>query len=231
MLRRTILGFGLCLLLTGFGSAADPRPVDVAKYKDVIKVACVGDSITFGSGAKDRANNSYPAQLQKLLGDKWQVKNFGVGGSTMLNTGDKPYEKQGAFKQALEFKPDVVVLKLGTNDSKPQNWKHKDDFAASAKGHLAAFQQANPNVRLYVCLPVPAFPGNFGIRDEIIKGEVIPLLKAVAADKQAEVIDLYAALTGHDKLFPDKVHPNDEGYTLIAKAIAKALTGQESGGK
>ena len=106
-------------------------PVD--EYKDVIRVACVGDSITFGAGVGDREKNSYPAVLGRLLGEKWQVKNFGVSGATMLNKGDKPYTKQKAFAAALEFKPNVVLIKLGTNDSKPQNWKFKADFAADAK--------------------------------------------------------------------------------------------------
>ncbi|HZZ73083.1 MAG TPA: GDSL-type esterase/lipase family protein [Pirellulales bacterium] len=226
--RRLLLAVGLTgifVVATGV-RAAEPKPVDVSHYKDPIKLACVGDSITEGAGASDPKRGPYPKQLAKLLGDKWDVKNFGVGGATMLKSGDKPYDKQGKYKAALEFKPDVVVLKLGTNDTKPQNWSHKDEFVASAKEIIDAFKKANPHVVIYVCYPVPAFPSNYGIRDEIIKNEVLPLLKEVAADEKTEVIDLYSAMAEHGKLFPDKVHPNDEGYGLIAAAVQKALLGK-----
>ena len=112
-----------------------------------------------------------------MLGDKWQVRNFGVSGATMLKKGDKPYDKQKAYTEALAWKPDVVVIKLGTNDSKPQNWKHKQDFAADARALAVAFREVNPAARVFLCLPVPAYPGNFGIRDEVIKGEAVPVLR------------------------------------------------------
>lgn len=36
--------------------------------KRIIKVACVGNSITYGAGISNREKNSYPAQLQYYLG-------------------------------------------------------------------------------------------------------------------------------------------------------------------
>ena len=68
--------------------------------------------------------NGYPAQLQKMLGKDYYVKNFGVGARTMLNKGDHPYMKELAWKDALAFNPNIVVIKLGTNDSKDMNWKY-----------------------------------------------------------------------------------------------------------
>ena len=65
-----------------------------AADQEKIRVACVGDSITFGSGIQDRNTNSYPAQLGRLLGEKWETRNFGVSGATLLKNGDKPYWKQ-----------------------------------------------------------------------------------------------------------------------------------------
>ncbi len=221
------------LLATGFMGfvclAADaPTPIKTEDYKEPIRVACVGDSITFGAGVEKRELNSYPVVLGKLLGDKWQVKNFGVSGATMLKNGDKPYNKQKAYAAALEFKPNVLVLKLGTNDSKPQNWKNKADFGADAKALVAEFQKVDPKIKVYVCLPVPAYPGNWGISDQIIKDEIIPILKGVAKDTSASVIDLYAALSDKKELFPDKVHPNAKGAALIAASVFQALTGKET---
>ena len=196
------------------------------------KVACVGDSITYGAGIKDRTK-TYPADLQNLLGDQYDVKNFGVSGATLLKKGDKPYDKEKMYKAARDFKPDIVVIKLGTNDSKPQNWdKHKDDFAADYKAMIDAFRQANPQVKVYCALPVPVYPpGAFKIRDEIVKPEIVPLIKKIAEENKCELIDLYTALSDKPQLFPDKVHPNEEGAALIAKAVHKALTGKEAATK
>jgi lysophospholipase L1-like esterase len=220
------------LLLSVTWAAADrgpaTGPVNPADYKAKVRVACVGDSITFGSGVKEREVNNYPAQLGRMLGDEWEVRNFGVSGATMLKKGDKPYDKQKAYTDALAWKPDVVVIKLGTNDSKPQNWKHKQDFAADARAMALAFREVNPAARVFLCLPVPAYPGDFGIRDEVIKGEQLPVLREVAKETNATLVDLYAALSDKKELFPDKVHPNAEGATVIAKTVYKALTGKDA---
>src|SRR4051794_38047211 len=169
---------------------ADDAPAKKA-VGDVVRVACVGDSITYGAVIADREHNAYPAQLAKLLGDRYEVRNFGVSGATLLKNGDKPYWKERAFEQAKDFQPDLVVIKLGTNDSKPQNWKHKDEFLADAKDLIAQFSGGPSHPKVFVCRPVPAYPGNWGIRDEVIRDEVIPRLDEAAKATQAEVIDLY----------------------------------------
>lgn len=213
MNRRTLLA---CLFVASVSLSA---PAEGAK----IKVACVGDSITAGVGAK-KPHNSYPDQLGGLLGAGYEVRNFGNSGSTMLDDGDKPYKKQKSFADALNFAADIYVIKLGTNDSKPQNWVKKDGFAASTKALVEAFQKANPKAKVYLCTPVPVIgAGNFGINNEKVQGEIIPLIKQVADELKLPVIDLYSALDGHPEVFPDRVHPNDDGATLIAKAVHSAV--------
>lgn len=222
----------LPLVLLSAALAQTPAvPLKLEDYTPPIRIACVGDSITFGSGIKDRQHDSYPAQLGRMLGDKFLVRNFGVSGSTMLNKGDKPYTKEKAFAAALEFKPDVLIVKLGTNDSKPQNWQHKQEFGPDARELIARFRAVNPKLRVYLCLPVPAFPGNWGIRDSIIKDQAIPVLREVAQLSKTDLIDLYAALEGKSEFFPDKVHPNAAGATVMAATICRALTGKEAPAK
>ena len=207
-------------LLTLCCAAAFTVQAETAK----IKVACVGDSITAGSGVKD-PQKRYPTQLGGLLGDKYEVKNFGVGGATMIDDGNKPYKQQKAYQDALAFVPDIVVIKLGTNDSKAMNWDTKKaNFTPSAKSLIESFQKANPKAKIYLCLPVPVIgAGNFGIRNEIVQPEIIPLIKQLATEMKLPIIDLYAALDGKPELFPDRVHPNDDGATLIAKTVYEAI--------
>jgi lysophospholipase L1-like esterase len=188
-----------------------------------IKVACVGDSITAGVGTKD-PKNRYPAQLATLLGEAYEVKNYGNSGSTMLDDGDRPYKKQQSFTDAVNFAAEIVIIKLGTNDSKPQNWPKKANFAPSIKSLVEAFQKANPKAKIYLCTPVPVIAqGNFGINNPIVHDEIIPLIKQTAAELKLPVIDLYTALDGHPEFFPDRVHPNDDGAILIAKTVFEAV--------
>ncbi len=196
----------------------------LAHAADPVRVACVGDSITFGAGVEDREKNCYPKVLGELLGDGYDVRNFGVSGVTMLKEGDKPYWKEGKFKEACDFNPNLVIIKLGTNDTKPQNWAHKEQFGPDTKALVEHFLALPAKPKIYLCHPVPAYPGNWGINDETIKKEVLPLVDAVAKETKSEVIDLYKALSRKPKLFPDKVHPNAAGAKLIAETVHRAVT-------
>jgi acyl-CoA thioesterase-1 len=222
MNRRTFASLLLAGCVVVLGASSPARAADGKK----LCVACVGDSITFGSGVENRESNAYPAVLQRLLGDPYEVKNFGVSGATLLKNGDKPYWNQKAFDQAKALEPDIVIIKLGTNDSKPQNWKHRDEFAADAAAMVDAFASLPSKPKVYVCTPVPAYPGNFGIDDTRIREGVILIWEKVAKEKNAPVIDLYAALSGKPELFPDKVHPNAAGAKLMAETIYKAVAGK-----
>lgn len=206
------------LFLAPFVTRADDKPAP-----DKIKVACIGDSITFGAGLKDPEHEAYPAQLQKLLGKGYEVENFGINGATMLKKGDNPYWGQTAFRLAKEMAPNIVIIKLGTNDTKPKNWEHKSQFEADTKEMVETLADLPSKPRIFLCHPVPAFPANYGIRDEVIKDEVNPAIDRVAKETGAQVIDLYAALADHKELFPDKVHPNAEGAKIIARKVREAL--------
>jgi acyl-CoA thioesterase I len=224
--------------------AADIKPVDVSKFKEPIRVACVGDSIT--AGVSTFKGNSYPDQLGRMLGEKWDVKNFGVSGSTLLNKGDNPYQKamgnwqpvpgkRGAkavfFQKALEFLPDVVIIKLGTNDTRPQNWKFKDEFVADYKDMISQFAKLSSKPRFFLChpAPVPNGRGKWGHNEKGILEE-LPLIDKVAQEEKADVIDIHSALLNHPELFPDNLHPADAGSTVMAKTVFKALTGKDYSG-
>jgi acyl-CoA thioesterase-1 len=191
-------------------------------------VACVGDSITYGSGISDRVNDSYPAQLQRILQEydpAWQVNNYGVSGATLLSRGDLPYIRQVAYISAQTCNPDVVIIKLGTNDSKPQNWQYKGNFVSDYCAMIDVFRNLPTRPHVWICKPVPAFQVNFAIRPEVIRDEILPMIDEIARQRNVPVIDLYTALLNHGNLFPDAIHPNVEGAGIMAETIAPYLLG------
>jgi lysophospholipase L1-like esterase len=223
-------------LLAPFALRADPTPIPAPAPT---RVACVGDSITYGAGLKDRRNDSYPAWLGRWLGTNWEVRNFGVSGATLLTKANRPYVKRKECGEALDFKPDILIIMLGTNDSKhptaadnagdiPDNWQYKGDYVADYEALIAQFRKANPAVKVYVCYPTPCFPGFGGINDDTIHHEIIPLIQQVAKDTKANIIDLYDAMAPHKDLFIDTVHPTAAGAKLMAADVYLSLTGKDA---
>jgi len=192
-----------------------------------IRVACVGDSITVGLGIGKGFD--YPSQLQHRLGKGWQVGNFGVSGRTLLRKGDYPYWNETAFRDAQAFQPDVVIILLGANDTKPQNWVHVSEFLQDYTDLVKTFQALPSRPKVYVCRPCPVpEPGNYGINETNIREE-IKMVDQVARDFQLPVIDLHTAMEKSPHLFPDRVHPNSQGAALMADTVYTALTQKEPG--
>ncbi len=213
-----------------------------APKADALRVACVGNSITDGHGIEMATKYGYPALLQNMLGDGYWVKNFGVSGRTLLNKGDVPYMKEQAWRDAQAFNPDIVVIKLGTNDSKPQNWQHSDEFKADLKQmittlrpDLAVAKKKGKKAKkavavkpeIYLCTPIPAFKTSWNINDSVITNGVIPIIQEVAKEYGLKVIDLHTLFANEsDKVQPDGIHPNDKGVRRMAEIIAGVLKEQ-----
>ena len=195
-----------------------------APRKDAVRVACIGNSITFGAGIKNRSRDSYPSVLARMLGDSCWVKNFGVSARTMLNKGDHPYMNEPAYKNALAFNPNIVVIKLGTNDSKSFNWKYKADFMKDAQTMIDAFKGLPSQPKIYLCYPSKAYLTGDGINDDIISKEIIPMIKKLAKKNDLSVIDLHTAMDGMPELFPDRIHPNEKGAQVMAKAVYQSIS-------
>jgi len=215
--------FGLAAL-TGCRTPKQPY-VDTEKFEGkVIKVACVGDSITYGSGVEDREKNCYPAKLGVFLGDGFEVRNFGRSGATLQKAGDLPYWTTEELVGVAEFKPDVIILKLGTNDTKPQNWKDGATFARDFRSLVDHFRSAKRRPQIWVCTPVPVYHDNFGINGTILEEALIPALMVECGKLKLPVIDLGDTLTGHPEMFPDGIHPNAAGAEVMARTVVDAIS-------
>ncbi len=199
----------------------------VAAQKKVIKIACIGNSITYGVGTRNPAKDSYPAVLGQMLGDGYEVRNFGVSARTMLMKGDNPYMKEERYRQALDYHPDIVTIKLGTNDTKPQNWRYKSDFKKDMETMIRTLRALPSKPEIYLCYPIPAYAVQWGINDSIIVHGVMPVINRLAAKYGLKVIDLHTPLTGMKECFADNVHPNEKAAVRIAQAIYRQLTGEE----
>lgn len=224
--RRQFLGF---LTLPALGCRSFKPPIiKVEDYQNrrhsgPIRVACVGDSITYGAGIDDRESKAYPARLGAYLGSSFTVRNFGKNAATLSRQGDTPYWTSDEFKQAAEWLPDVVILHLGTNDTKPDNWKGARAFGSDLRAMLDHFRKLKPAPKIWICIPVPVYGDHWGINAATLDSGVIPELLSVCNDRKIPVIDLHDALHGKPDLFPDQIHPNAAGAELMARTIYQAI--------
>ncbi|MGL5317174.1 MAG: GDSL-type esterase/lipase family protein [Bacteroidales bacterium] len=196
------------------------------------KVACVGNSVTYGYLLKEREKNAYPSKLQGFLGAEYEVGNFGHSGATLLKKGHRPYVNLPEFKQALAFTPDIVVIHLGLNDTDPRNWPNfREEFITDYTSLIDSFKVVNPKAKFFVCRMSPIFHSHprfqSGTRDWY--WQIQRAIEQVAVNTQAGLIDLQEALYDKPHLMPDALHPNEEGAELLAKQVYGALTGNYGG--
>lgn len=210
--------FVIAMALQTFGVRSNTPPAP-------IKVACIGDSITEGTGLANPATESYPARLQRLLGSGFVVRNYGVSGRTLLKKGDYPYWKESAYTQSRNWEPDVVLIKLGTNDSKPYNWRYGTNYVAEFEELIASYRTLPSQPRVILCTPDPVYArGAYDISPGVIATNIVPAVRDLATRLGLEVIDYHTRLAGHAEWFPDTVHPNTRGMAVMAAVALETLT-------
>lgn len=188
-----------------------------------LKVACIGDSITEGSGTKFHNKSSYPVILGQKLGEAYEVYNCGRGSTTMLRNGNFPYWTCKDLYNVFLINPDIVVIKLGTNDTKRRNWNH-EEYARDYQAMIDTIRSIPGSPDIYLCLPVPVHTDRWEINDSTIINGVIPIIKDLAAKNQLPVIDLNTPLLVHKEFFPDGVHPSEPGTQVMAEHVYQAIT-------
>lgn len=215
----------IILYYNGFsGLRKNPVP-----NENQIRVACVGDSITYGHGIQNWRENNYPVQLGRILGDSYCVANFGVSGSTAQDSGDKPYRKQKMYKESLAFDADIIIIMLGSNDSKAENRNDIQSFKKQYLSLIKSYTENNKNAKIILCSPAQPFyvggetdgPAKFGINPEAVS-QISDAVKEIADENNFVYADINAFTTENSRWFSkDGVHPDANG----AKAIADYLSG------
>ncbi len=197
------------------------------------KVACIGNSVTYGYGHDNPAETSYPSQLAKMLGDDYEVGNFGKSGATLLRKGHRPYNEQEEYKKALEFVPDIAIIHLGLNDTDPRNWKYyKREFISDYVALIEDIERVNPDVEIYICRMTPIFHWHHRFKKGTCEWywEIQATIENIAENvAEVKLIDLQETLYHRPDLMPDALHPNPEGAKLIAQCVYSAITGDFGG--
>jgi len=195
--------------------------IDEAESKK-IKVAFVGDSLTWSGLCTNQDENSYPALVSKWLGANYNGVNFGQGGATyMFSTIDYGYEyatNVKAFGKSLAFEPDIVIIMFGTNDAAISGGNNMNILTKDATHIINQYQKLKSDPLVVVC-SAPSCP-QLGT---VINNSVNPALKDMAKRLRLDYIDTFTATTD-PRLSPDNVHFTDEGYAILASAIFEQLT-------
>lgn len=215
----------IVFLLYYFGMIDFYHPMKKAA-ENQIKVACVGDSITFGCTVANWRKNNYPAVLGCLLGEKYCVNNFGYTNRTAIKTADYPYVKEKVYRQSLDFEPDIVLLMLGANDTKVNNWdqgKFINDYCEL----IHSYQSLASSPKVYVLAPTPLFEVKgkvlWQLQKNTAENQTAPAVKQLAVQTGAKYIDMYRVFEGRKELFSDGVHPNAKGSRLFAETVYAVL--------
>ena len=221
MKRRIV---SLCLLFSiGFSFIIAQSP---------IRVACIGNSVTYGYGHHNPKATSYPTRLGQMLGSDYEVRNFGHSGATLLNHGHRPYTQQQAFHDALAFVPDKAIIHLGLNDTDPRNWpNYRGEFIPDYLGLIDTLRAVNPKIEVWICRMTPIFHGHrrfkSGTRDW--HAQIQEAIEEVAHLAGVHLIDLHKPLYHRPDLFADALHPNVEGAEILAQTVYSAMTGNYGG--
>jgi len=197
-----------------------------------IKVACIGNSITYGSKIEDRIHDSYPAQLQQLLGENYLVGNFGKPGATLLEKGHRPYIIQEEFQQAMMFAADIVVIHLGVNDTDPRDWPNYRDFFVHDYIHLIdTLRSVNSKTTFIIANLTPILPKHprFDSGTKQWRLQIREAISTIAKMTHTQLIDFSQALYPFPYLQPDGIHPNSKGAAKLARVVYEGITGDFGG--
>lgn len=198
---------------------------------EITRIACIGNSVTYGTGVAGRDTSAYPAVLQRMLGEEYTVGNFGRPGATLLKKGFRPYNRTEEFRAALAFSPDIAVIHLGLNDTDPRAWPDfRDEFISDYLWLIDTLRSVG-TTQFYIARLSPIFNGHrrfkAGTRDWY--WQIQEMIEEVASLSGATLIDFYTPLKDRPDLLPDNLHPDAQGAAMLAETVFSAVTGNHGG--
>ena len=220
-------GFGYLYFNGMSGIARNTEPME-----GQVKVACVGDSITYGHGITNWPKNNYPVLLGELLGEDYHVASFGVSGRAVQNDSDQPYRALEHYKKSLDYDADILVFMMGSNDSKPENWHGEEAFKKEVEELLNSYLVGNEDLKIYLCTPATAYFVD-GYTENVTSHDIQPAVVNIIANVIEEIawqrgytlIDIHELTANNPQWFEkDGVHPSNDGAAAIAKAVYDAIT-------
>ena len=190
------------------------------------RVACIGDSITWGFTLLNPWKQSYPALLQEMLGEEYEVRNFGYNDASARFDADTPYVKKRVYRESLAWNPDIVLLMLGTNDTKKCNWD-PEVFRRDYRRIVESYQELPSKPRIVLIAPIRIFLLQglhlLGLYPETMEEGVRPAIREIAADMGLELIDLKDLFTDSSYCM-DGVHPQKTGARMLAEAVYSGVS-------
>ena len=189
------------------------------------RVACIGDSITWGFTLLNPWKQSYPALLQEKLGADYEVRNFGYNDASARFDADTPYVKKHVYRESLEWNPDIVLIMLGSNDTKKRNWDpaiFRRDYEALVRSYM----ELPSRPRVILIAPIQLFlVGSIplmGLYPDTMEEGVRPAIRLAAIELGLELVDLKDLFTDRQYMI-DGVHPQRKGASMLADAIYSAI--------
>lgn len=204
---------------------------EVTELEEKIKVACIGDSITYGYGVTNLHTDNYPDILQDLLGDDYYVANFGHSGACVNPEGDNPYINQNVYRQSMEFEADIIIFMLGTNDAKTVNWEDEYAFMRNYLELIDSYCQGDRQPKVYIALCAEGYnnadPNNVYHIQPTRIDKIVETIRNTHIEN-AEIIDIHSLTEAHPEWFvKDGVHPSSDGARGIAELIAEVIKENE----
>ncbi len=218
-MKKSLRAVAALLACAAVAASAGPAPVSA---EEVVKVACVGDSITAGTEA-----TNYPMYLQELLGDGYEVKNFGLGGAAVRHEPESDgtyfWYDSAQYKESLEYDADVVFVMMGTNDVGSVPTALKRYFKEDYYNYLIKPYLDNGSKVVVMTSPYAYY---YLLQDpDRINTLIAQYQRELAQEYDLQLIDMNAATADMRECFPDGLHGNASGYSIIAQTVYEEYFG------
>ena len=195
--------------------------------KAACRIACIGDSITYGYGFEIPWEESYPAILQELLGDEYEVFSYSGNGYALTDAGINFFETE-EYYWSLKSNADLYVIMMGSNDSYMMPWD-PERFREVLLKLLKDYEEASPDCKFILAAPPHDFAMEIFVPEAgEIYTEMVEIFRETAEERGDAYLDLFAATDERPELYQeDMVHPNAEGQQLIAELLRDVIVEME----